>query len=309
MQLGGIWYHYSYYHHWFYDWRLGAKYRLSTNLVFQLSLGLYHQFIFTTNSDQDILRVVDFWAPVPSYAAPEAAHQYVAGLEYWLGEGYRLSWEVFYKPYLNLLDSNPFQKTNVENDDYLTGAGLSYGTELLLKKNLGRLTGWLAYSYNKVEKRIDFNADGQLESDQGEVYPPAYDRRHTLKLVLTYHLNGRHSLSLAWHWSTGQPYTPVIGKEYGGNWTAGWYTPYSDINDISGLRGSARFPNYNRLDVQYQHVLHWFGVRGHFTFQIINILNHFNVLFYQWDHTVAPSRVQATSMFPLFPTLGFSFEF
>jgi len=309
LQMGERLYRYSYFDKWFLDWRIGSKYRLSTNLVLQLSLGLFHQFIFTTNSDDDILRVVDFWAPVPSYAAPQKAHQLVAGVEYWLEEGYRLSWEVFYKPYANLLDSNPFQKTNVEDDDYLTGTGWAYGSELLLKKNLGRITGWMAYSYSKVEKRIDLNGNKMIEPDQGEEYPPSYDRRHSLKLVAMFRLNPRHSLSLAWNWSTGQPYTPVIGKQYGGNWTAGWFTPYNDINDLSGFRGSARFPNYSRLDFQYQRALNWFGWQGKFTFQVINLLNHFNVLFYQWDHSVAPSRVQATSMFPFFPTLGLSFRF
>ena len=43
-------------------------------------------------------------------------------------------------------------------------------------------------------------------------------------------------------------------------------------------------------------------------FQIVNLTNNFNVLFYNWNHYASPSKVSAVSMFPLILTFGVNFE-
>jgi len=292
---------------WF-DLRGGIKYRPYVNTALKLSAGSYTQFLFTSNQDDAVLRVVDFWNAVPSYLDPERAMQYIAGIEQWIGEGYHLSLEGYYKPYLNIIDMNPLQKVYDQEDDFIQGTGVAWGLEALFKKSVGNLTGWISYSYARVRKRIDLDGDGVIEPDRGEVYPPKYDKRHNLNLVLSYRINDTHSVGFSWNWSSGEPYTPVIGKQYGGSGTSGWFQPYQYQTNIEGDRNSAYFPAYLRGDLSYTRKIRWFHREGEFKFQLINFTNHFNVLLYQWDHSKSPSSVTATSMFPIIPTVGISLK-
>ncbi len=291
------------------DFRGGLKYRFLENTAFKFSLGTFTQFMFTTNSDDAILRIVDFWLPVPDYLDPERAWHFITGIEQWIGTGNQLSLEVYYKPYLNILDSNPIQNTYNQQDDYIAGTGRAYGLETIWKRNVGKISGWLSYTYSKVEKEIDLDGNGIVEAGTGEIYPPKYDKRHNLKAVVNYTLNDKNRFGISWTISSGQPYTPTVGKMYGGEDNVGWYSPYLPQTDIQGSRDSALFPYYNRGDVSWSHKIGWFGWDGEFQFQVLNVLNHFNVLLYQWDHSVLPSQATATSMFPIMPTVGVAFKF
>lgn len=290
------------------DLRGGIKYRVQENTALKLSIGSFTQFLFTSNNDDEVLRIVDFWLPVPDYLDPERTIHYVLGIEQWIGNNNYLSLEGYYKPYLNILDTNPFQSVYNKSDDYIAGKGAAWGIETIFKRTAGRLTGWLAYTYSGIEKRIDLDGNGKIEVYKGEVYPPKYDKRHNFNLVVNYQLSQKNIIGMSWQASSGQPYTPVIGKMFGGDGTSGWFRPYLHQTDISGRKNSARMPYYLRGDLTFAHTLRWFGWDGLFTFQILNITNHFNVLLYQWDHSVSPSEVTATSMFPLTPTFGISFK-
>lgn len=290
------------------DLRGGIKYRIRENTALKLSVGTFTQYLFTSNSDDAVLRIVDFWIPVPEYLNPERAIHYVLGVEQWIGNRNYLSLEGYYKPYLNILDTNPFQSVYNQSDDYIAGKGAAWGFETIFKRTAGRLTGWLAYTYAHIQKRIDLDGNGTIEAAKGEIYSPKYDKRHNLNLVVNYQLNKKNSVGMSWNIASGEPYTPVVGKMFGGDGTSGWFRPYLHQTDISGRKNSARMPYYLRGDLTFAHKLHWFGWDGQFTFQILNITNHFNVLLYQWDHSVSPSRVTATSMFPLTPTFGISFK-
>ena len=291
------------------DVRGGVKYRPLEDLALKASIGTYSQFLFTSNQDDAVLRIVDFWNAVPEYLDPQRAIHYILGLEQWVGEGQKLSLEAYYKPYLNILDINPLQNVYSQEDDFISGTGEAYGVEAVYKRSIGDLSGWISYTYSKTLKRIDLDGDGELEEEQGEVYPPKYDKRHIVNLVVNYRLNEKNAVGLTWNWSSGQPYTPVVGKQYGGQSTSGWYQPYLDQANITGEKHSANFPAYFRGDISYTRRFKFFGAAGALKFQIINVTNHFNVLLYQWDHTVSPSEATAVSMFPIIPTLGVSFDF
>lgn len=288
--------------------RAGFKYNLTENLLLKVSWGRYYQFLFTTNDDDEILRIVDFWEPVTkSLKAPNNQH-FIVGLERWLGAGFTGTVEAYYKPYATILANNPANNPADESDDFITGRGVAWGLEFLLKKTAGKFTGWLGYSYSFVEKRIDFNGDGKIERARDEIYHPNYYRPHSGNFVLTYQINAKNAISLTWSLSSGQPYTPVIGKVYTQSGYGGLENPYS-LSTIYGRKNSAQYPAYYRGDIGWLMDIQPFGINGKFKVQIINFTNHFNALFYSWDHKHSPSRVYATGMFPIIPTVGVEFEF
>ena len=65
---------------------------------------------------------------------------------------------------------------------------------------------------------------------------------------------------------------------------------------------------YFRADVSLTRDGRIFKKPVQWKFQIVNITNNFNVLFYNWNHYSSPSKVSAVSMFPLIFTFGVNFE-
>jgi len=288
--------------------RLGFKYNLTENVALKGSWGIYHQFLFTTNDENEVLRIVDFWEPVAKNQPAPGNQHFIAGIERWFGTGFTGSCEVYYKPYRSILVNNPSNNPADDKDDFLSGRGVAWGIELLLKKTSGRWTGWLGYAYAYVERRVDLNSDGRVRRADDEVYLPGYHRPHVGNLVLNYRLNRKNTFSLTGVLSSGQPYTPVVGKVFTQSGFGGMENPY-ELVTIYGRKNSARYPAYYRGDCGWLRDIRPFGVRGKLKFQIINFTNHFNALFYSWNHRRSPSRVTAIGMFPIIPTLGVEFEF
>jgi len=288
--------------------RLGIKYNLTENTVLKGSWGKYYQFLFTTNDENQILRIVDFWEPIPKYLKAASNQHIILGVERWLGEGFTGSIESYYKPYSYLLGNNPNNNPAIDTDDFITGTGKARGIELLIRKLNGKLTGWLGYSYNYVQKRIDFNGDGKVVASDDEVYYPNYYRPHIFNLFLNYKINKRNRISLTLTTSSGQLYTPVLGKVYTQSNFGDIDNPYQNLVNIYGRRNSETYPKYIRGDIGWMRNISPFGITGKFKIQVINFTNHFNVLIYNWDHSKSPSRVSAIGMFPIIPTIGVEFE-
>jgi len=61
------------------------------------------------------------------------------------------------------------------------------------------------------------------------------------------------------------------------------------------------------MDVSYARKLEIFGIQGSFKLQIINVTNHFNTFFYNWD--LKGGTVEGIGMFPFLPTFGVEFNF
>lgn len=104
--------------------------------------------------------------------------------------------------------------------------------ELLLRKNYGKFTGWISYTYSRAFRTID-------GISHGEEYRSPYDRPHNLCIVLNYQFNERLDVSANWIYNTGQPITYPYAT-----YTVNGVT-YSVYN---GYRNQSRYPDYHRLD-------------------------------------------------------------
>ena len=288
--------------------RLGFKFMITDDLALKGSWGVYKQFLVTNSSEDAILNFVDFWLPVPKANRAQSAQHFIVGLEQWIGAGFYTSLEAYYKPYDNILDTNPRNDPAREDDDFIEGSATAYGIELLIKKSTGRLSGWLGYTYARLEKEVDFNNDGEIVWADGERYSPKYDQPHTLNVVAAYRLTKKNSFGLTVSLSSGQPYTPVWGKTYTQSGMGDFLNPYADLQTIPGRKNSARIPTYFRLDVSWTRDVRWFWVDGKFKLQVINATNHFNTLIYFWDHARSPSEVTAVGMFPFLPSISWEFQ-
>jgi hypothetical protein len=113
------------------------------------------------------------------------------------------------------------------------GKSYSYGAEFLLRKQAGKLTGWISYSYSRVYRIIP-------EINGGEKYNPAYDKPHNISVVISYDLNKHWQLSGNWVYTSAMAVTVPTGSYF-----------YSGIKyPLYSKRGAVRIPGtaYHRLD-------------------------------------------------------------
>ena len=123
-------------------------------------------------------------------------------------------------------------------DDLIETENRSYGVEVMVKKTVGKLNGWVSYTWSRSQLR-EMEDRGVLTINRGEWYNAAYDKPHDVKVVGNYKFTHRYSLSVNLDYSTGRPVTVPIGRYvYGG----GTRLVYSD-------RNSYRIPDYFRLDL------------------------------------------------------------
>jgi len=291
------------------DPRINFKYFLQSNFALKGSWGTYSQFLFTINKDDQLLRVVDFWQPISRLYKPQRAQHFVIGADYRGRDGVTLSLDLYYKPYSNILDISKVYHPSDGDVGFVSGTAKVYGAELLLKKTQGKLFGWLGYAYSFVERSLDYNNNGVLEREVGEIYRAKYDIPHSLNLVVNYEFSDINTLGFSLVTHSGQPFTPPSGKVFHQSQDifGSMDNPFQRFDTYYGAKNSARYPAYLRLDFNYIRQISPWGLDGTFKLQVINLTNHFNVLLYNWQLEASPARATAYSMFPVILTFGWEF--
>ena len=185
----------------------------------------------------------DVWFPTSPNVKPQKCDQYALGyFRNFNNDAIETSVEVYYKNMQNVIDF----KDNAITYGYLlidgelrSGKGRSYGAEFLVRKNVGKFTGWISYTYSRTFRTIKGISKG-LE------YSSPYDRPHNIVIVGSYDLNPRITLAANWIYNTGQPVTFPYGQ-----YTINGLT-YAVYN---GRRNQSRYPDYHRLDLSFTYKL------------------------------------------------------
>ena len=181
---------------------------------------------------------LDVWTLSTHLIKPEIADQVALGwFQNFRDNAYEASVEVYYKELQNQIDyvrnSDLLLNRYVEGD-LLFGKGRAYGAEFFLRKNKGRLTGWLSYTLARTERLVE-----GVNNDTW--FPARFDKPHNFTAVGLFDLNKRLTLSSNFTIASGTPATfPTNRFEYNG-----WALPYNVYN----ARNNNRIPPYHRLDL------------------------------------------------------------
>ena len=227
--------------------RLSARYALQENLSLKAGFNTMRQYIHKV-SNTSIMSPTDIWKLSDYNIKPQNGWQLAAGIYYESGtrsKAYELSAEVYYKhisDYLNYRSSavllmNPHLETDV-----ISTKGQAYGIELQAKKPIGKLNGWVSYTFSRSLLRQD-DKRVAMPLNNGDWYPSEYDRPHEVKAVLNLKFTERYSLSSNFNYATGRPTTLPAGKYYDTHNRK--YMPY--YTD----RNKYRIPDYMRLDLAF----------------------------------------------------------
>lgn len=217
--------------------RFSARYMLNQQSSIKASYNRMRQYIqIASNSTAGL--PIDRWIPADNYIEPLIGDQIALGYFRNFKENtFEASVEVYYKWMDNLIDFKPAAEILLNNNietEILSGRGWAYGAEFLVKKNVGKTTGWLGYTIAKTERQID-GING------GRKYNAKYDRTHDISLVVSHQVSKRLTLSANWVYATGQAVSFPVGRYN----VDGRSIPFYD--DLR--RNADRMPAYHRLDL------------------------------------------------------------
>ncbi len=214
-------------------------------------------------------------------------------------QGYDLSLEGYYRTIDNVLDYRDgvsFSSAIEIERLVLAGKGRSYGAELCLRKNSGRLTGWLSYTLSWTENKIN-------GISQDKWYTAPNDRRHDVDIVAQYRLNDSWELSAVWVYNTGQAFTAPSAK----------YELIDNFVYYYAERNGYRAPDYHRLDVSatWKKAVPGERVSWEVTMGIYNLYNHYNPFLINFEDSENGARTKATqySLFGIIPSITIGAKF
>ncbi|WP_281230914.1 TonB-dependent receptor [Flavobacterium gelatinilyticum] len=285
--------------------RIALRYLFTDDFSVKASFDKTYQYIhlLTNNTTQS---PTDAWKLSDLNIAPQKAQQYSLGFYKNLyDDELELSLEGYYKKSANLLDykvgSDLMLNENPETQ-LLQGEGKAYGIEFLIKKNIGKLNGWLGYTYSRTFIRLpsQFNEE---KVNNGNYFPTNFDKPHEVSAVLNYKFTKRYSLSSNFVYQSGRPITFPIGSYmYNGM----EYTLYSDRNKF-------RIPDYYRLDIGFNiEGNHKIKKLSHsfWNISIYNVLGRNNPYSIFFITTNGQVKAYKTSIFSVpIPTITYNIKF
>lgn len=242
----------------------------------------------------------DLWIPSSRIVKPQFSDQFT--LSYFhdiLGGMLAISVEGYYKMLHNVIDyedgANIIKHPNVEAQ-LAFGSGRAYGAEFLIRKTKGKITGWVAYTLSRTERKIN-------SINNGAYFPARQDRTHDLAIVLSYRPTKRWSVSANWVYYTGNAVTFPVGYYVFNGRSIPYFTS----------KNGYRMPDYHRLDLGVTlHGKEHKKFRSDWTLSIYNVYSRLNAysISYQESET-KPGTAEAVkfSLFPIVPSLNWSFQF
>lgn len=222
------------------DPRLSLRYEMESSSSVKAGFTRTRQYIRQLSNSAGIAPA-DYWKAADSYLKPLLASQYSLGyFRNFYNDRFETSIEFYYK---SIDQVNDFKNGAVVllnphiEQALISGKGQAYGAELMLKKAIGKMSGWITYTYSRsmLQMKSEFTEE---QINRGEWYPSNYDKPHDLSLVFNFQLSKRFSLASNFTYSTGRPATFPEEKYQLGNIEV---ISYSDRNRY-------RLPDYHRID-------------------------------------------------------------
>ncbi|MFY0684442.1 MAG: TonB-dependent receptor [Balneola sp.] len=289
--------------------RLSLEYKANDRIRFQTAYGRYNQYL--TLITNEAFSGFDVWLTADDGVKPSYGDQFIIGTKTIPFTGFGLDVELYYRTMNDIFELDPFIQ-DVAGLDYpdlfRIGDGDAYGAEVFFEKRAGRLTGFIGYTFAYTWKKFaGYNNPINAPDGGGRRYPPKYDRRNDMNIVLMYQLSRKWKSTVSFNYATGQAYTEALGQYSVGN------TPWANdaLNTFTvGKINASRLPPYHRMDVSFSRLGTFFGMgEAEWQFQIINVYSRRNIWFYNFDFDENPVKRNEVPLLPLLPTISYTVKF
>lgn len=209
----------------------------------------------------------EFWVMAGDLQKPQWSHNFsLAYNASFLQGALALSTEVFYKILYNQLEytgsiMDMYQGSYSLESSTSRGKGRTFGVNLMIQKQTGRLTGWISYAFCRSLRTFD--------ALPGE-YPSNHERVHELDVVATYDF-GKVDVGGTFVVASGTPYTKPHSFYVVGSRMVCEYGPYN----------GEYLPAYAKLDLSVNWYFHK-GPKGKngINFSMYNVLGRVNAIGY-----------------------------
>lgn len=287
--------------------RVAVSYQLSDNQSIKASYNRMTQYIHLI-SNTSSPTPLDVWAPSDNFIKPQLLDQVALGyFRNFLNDDYTLETEIYYKKVKNridYIDGADLIANKAIEQVLLNGKSRAYGLEVLLRKNSGKLNGWISYTLSRSEQQTPGRTAGETGINNGKWYRAGYDKTHNLAVTASYSLNDKWSFGSTFALQSGQPATYPNGQyEYGGVIVPSYES-----------RNESRLPAYHHLDVSATYIPKpdkKKGWQGEWVFSIYNLYNRMNsasMTFRQNEDTGRNEAVRL-SIFGMIPSVTYNFKF
>lgn len=292
--------------------RLSFKYQPNSKNSIKGSYNRMAQYIHLI-SNTTASNPLDVWTASSDNIEPQLGDQFTLGyFRNFSDNDYETSVEVysrFTKNQIDYIDGAEILINEQLEADLLSGEGRAYGVELFVKKNSGKLNGWISYTLGRTELQVE-------GINNGEWYPTKFDQTHNLKLVGFYELNKRISISTNFSFITGTPTTFPTSRYV----IQGVLVPHNSNNS----RNNIRIPNYHRLDLSVRIDGKKIKrgkprkVEDYFSVGVYNLYanrNAFSIYFsqsdgrYQLNEPIPSQATKVSIIGTIIPSISYNFKF
>lgn len=304
--------------------RFSMRWLLTNDLSLKTSYARMYQYVHLV-SDNYMSLPTDAWMPVTRNLKPLISDQVSLGayynLKHELGH-FDISLEGYYKKMNHLLeyrDGYTFMPSFSSWEEKMAiGEGRSYGGELMIHKQTGKLTGWVGYTLSWTDRKFE-------ELNEGKRFPSKYDNRHKLNIVAMYKISPKVELSAAWSYATGNRITLSLENYEGmlppgaGSWTNEMPRPYNnyEVLDYYAERNNYQLSAYHRLDLGINiYRPKKKGRMGIWNISIYNVYSRMNpFLIYKSDKSANDGSYNSIPCFktigimPIIPSVTYTYKF
>jgi hypothetical protein len=280
--------------------RLALRYELKNNSSVKASYNRSYQYLHLL-SNSTSSQPTDIWVPSSNNILPQTSDQASVGYFRNFKENtYELSVESYYKIMRNAIDyrngANLFFNDQAEGE-LVYGKGRAYGLEFLLRRQIGKLTGWVSYTWSRSLRTFE-------DINDGAEFPAKQDRIHDVAIVAMYNVSDRVKLSANWIYYTGAAVTFPSGK----------YEIEGITVPLYSERNGYRMPEYHRLDVGVTVEPKKKNPRfeSSWNFSAYNAYarrNAYAITFQQNEDNPEQTEAVRTTLFRIVPSVTYNFKF
>ena len=267
-------------------------------------------------STADLIEDSDVWVPAGREIKPSVSSQVAAGVFYDFKDkkGLSISLEGYYKNMTDILEYKDISFSAFSAEEWeesvAVGKGWAYGAEFLLRKDKGKTTGWLSYTWSKSLEKFD--RENQVLNYGNAFYAP-HDCRNSITLNITQKIGKNLDFSATFSYHTGRYRTmynlDININEMRPHANDGGIIPlhllwYSYRSKLISERNNVKLADYHKLDVAFNYrIVHNTG-KSTINVGITNLYNNYNISFIRGGDPL--TRI---CMFPIMPSLSYSYNF
>ncbi|MCD8740979.1 TonB-dependent receptor [Mucilaginibacter roseus] len=287
--------------------RLAIAYALNNDNSVKASYNRMSQYVHLISNTASATPL-DIWAPSDKYLKPEISDQVALGYFHnFKDDKYSLEAETFYKKTKNksdYIDGADLLGIDAVERVLLNGEARAYGLEMMLKKNTGKLTGWVSYTLSRAQQRTPGRTADEPGINNGEWYRANYDKMHNLSVTGAYTVSPKWSFGAILTYQSGKAATFPNGKYL-----------YQGVTVASyGVRNGDSLSPYHRLDVSATYTPKpdkKKGWQGEWNFSIYNLYNRNNAASYSFRQNEETGRneTKRISIFGIVPSVTYNVKF